>query len=138
MAQEKNFENRVKSWLEVQGIYPAGTPDDKQTAPPCGWFLKMWGGGQYQKSGIPDLLICVNGFFIGCELKATTGTPSELQKKNIRMINSANGIGLVLYPEGFDQFKKIVKGVKQCDTAIQELTALKGACSSTKCAILTE
>lgn len=135
MAAEKQFENKVKNWLEAQGIYAAGKPEDKKTVPEIGWFIKIWGGG-YQKSGIPDLLICVNGFFISCELKGDDGRPSDLQKKNTAAINKSNGIGIILYPDGFEQFKKIVKGVIECRCHIQELNVLKVVNSNTKCGIL--
>lgn len=137
MASEKQFENKVKRWLESEGIYSAGKAQDKKVIPECGWYLKTWGGG-YQKSGIPDLLICVNGFFISAELKGDTGKPSDLQLKNTAAINGSNGIGLVLYPKGFEQFKNIVKGVKKCNVHIAELIALKDAHSSTSCVIVTE
>ena len=57
MAQEKNFENRIKSFLKNEGCY----------------FLKYWVGGNFTKSGIPDLLICCNGSFGAVELKAKSG-----------------------------------------------------------------
>ena len=135
MAEEKSFENKVKQWLQKEGIYAAGTPTDKMDAPLIGWYFKVWGGG-YQKSGIPDLIINVNGFFIGCELKSSTGRASDLQKKNITMINQSNGFGIILYPKGFEEFKTIVKGVKGCSSHIPGLNALKDANSSTSCIIL--
>ena len=137
LGSEKNFETQVKKWLHNQGIYAAGTAKDKMEISPVGWFFKVWGGG-FQKSGIPDLLICVNGFFIACELKADNGKPSELQEKNIQMINQGNGIGIILYPKGFEEFKEIIKGVKNCNIQIQRLNALKLVHSSTKCVILME
>ena len=136
MAAEKNFENRLRAWLHTVGVYPAGMPNDKQTETPMGWYLKIWGGG-FQKSGIPDLLMCVNGIFIAAELKASVGKPTELQVKNIQMVNSGGGIGLVVYPEGFEQFKEIIKGVIQCNFHIAELKHLCNAHTSTKCDTLT-
>ena len=38
MAGEKNFENRLKKWLESEGIYPLGEPVDRMSAPPCGFM----------------------------------------------------------------------------------------------------
>jgi len=137
LAAEKQFENKVKRWLESEGIYAAGTPQDRKKASECGWYLKTWGGG-YQKSGIPDLLICVNGIFISAELKGDSGTPSDLQLKNTAAINGSNGIGVVLYPKGFERFQNIVKGVKKCNVHTAELNALKNAHSSTSCVIVTE
>ena len=126
MAAEKQFENKVKGWLNQL----------KQDGQPIK-FIKIWGGG-FQKAGIPDLICCINGIYFEVELKASNGKPSELQEYNIRVTNEANGIGMILYPEGFDQFKNIVKGVIQCNIHIQGLTVLKAANSNTKCAILTE
>ena len=100
-------------------------------------FIKIWGGGKYQKAGIPDLIACINGIYFEVELKSSTGQPSELQKYNLRLTNIANGFGILLYPEGFDQFKKIVKGVLRCSSHIPELNSLKLAHTSTKCDILT-
>jgi hypothetical protein len=137
MGSEKQFETKVKKWLESEGIYSAGTPEQKITVPQVGWYLKTWGGG-YQKSGIPDLLLCVNGIFISAELKGDSGKPSELQLKNTVSINASGGVGLVLYPKGFEQFKYIVKGVIQCNVHTVELKALKNAHSSTSCVIVTK
>lgn len=137
MAAEKNFENKVKTWLEAEGIYPLGTGADKMPVPPCGYYEKRWGGG-YSKSGLPDMHLTVNFISIDVELKASDGRPSELQKQKVKQINRSQSIGMILYPEGFDDFKKIMKGVKQCNIPIAELTCLKSAGSSTKCNILTE
>jgi hypothetical protein len=110
MASEKQFEQRVRSFFQSQGIYEAGTPDQKIILSIRGWYFKHWGGG-YSKAGIPDLLCNINGFFIAVELKSDTGKPSELQEKNITMINQSNGIGVILYPKGFNEFKKLIKEV---------------------------
>lgn len=136
MAAEKLFEQRVKRWLESEGVYAAGTPRQKITVKECGWYVKTWGGG-LQKSGLPDLIINVNGFFFGVELKSDTGKPSELQEKNVVAINRSQGVGIILYPKGFEQFKRIVEGVKQCKYHIPVLNALKAANSSITCDILT-
>ena len=61
MAGEKNFENRLKKWLESEGIYPLGEPVDRMSAPPCGFYEKRWGGSRYVKSGLPDMRITVKG-----------------------------------------------------------------------------
>lgn len=136
MAAEKQFEKQVERYLASIGVYQAGTAADKMPVDQCGWYTKIWGGG-YQKSGIPDLILCVNSFFIAVELKAPTGKPSELQKLNTSRINKSNGVGIILYPDGFDNFKNLMKGVKQCNAATAELNALKNVHSSTKCNILT-
>ena len=139
MAGEKNFENRVKKWLESEGIYPLGEAMDKMAVPPCGYYEKRWGGGRYTKSGLPDMRIVVCGLAFEMELKDTTGKPSELQKHNIRQINRSGCLAFVLYPEGFDAFKSMVKGVKECqsDVPIAELKRSTVALSNTACDTLT-
>ena len=61
MAGEKNFENRLKKWLESEGVYPLGEPVDRMKAPPCGYYEKRWGGGRYVKAGLPDMRITIRG-----------------------------------------------------------------------------
>ena len=137
MAAEKSFEKRVEKYVMSMGIYQAGTPKQKIDKKPIGWFTKIWGGG-FQKSGIPDLLLCVNGIFISCELKASNGKPSILQEINTQRINETNGIGIILYPEGFESFKKIIKGVIDCKYHIHELKHLKDVNTNSKCVILMD
>lgn len=136
MAEEKLFENKIKRFFHSIGVYPAGFPRDKMDAPLIGWYFKVWGGG-FQKSGIPDIIACVNGITLAIEVKATRGRPSELQKLNVKRINEAGGIAIILYPEGFDELKKIVGGVINCNTHTAALNVLKNALSSSKCDIWT-
>jgi Holliday junction resolvase len=96
MAAEKQFENKVKKFLEDEGC----------------WFLKYWGGAAYTKAGIPDLLVCCNGHFLGIELKAPNGRPSALQLWNIEKIKEAGGTAMVLYPKDFDSFKNLIRELK--------------------------
>ena len=72
------------------------------------WFLKYWGGAAYTKSGIPDLLVCMRGRFLGLEIKAPRGEPSELQLYHLENIRKAGGRGILLYPKDFDNFKEFV------------------------------
>lgn len=137
MAEEKLFEGQVKKYFHSVGIYPAGFPTDRMAVDMVGWYTKIWGGG-FQKSGIPDIIACVNGVFMGIELKASDGRASELQKLNVKRINKSGGVGVVLYPEGFEQFKELLKGVINCGIHIPALIALKNANASTKCVILKE
>lgn len=88
---EKQFENEVKSFLKLNNC----------------WFIKTWGGG-FQRSGIPDIISCVNGYFFGIELKAEKGKPSELQKWNIEKIKESGGIAGIYYPKDFERLKKEV------------------------------
>lgn len=88
---EKKFEEQVKKWLKEHNA----------------WYVKTWSNG-IQRAGIPDLIICWKGRFIGLELKAENGRPSELQKREVDQIKKAGGIAMILYPSGFEDFKKLL------------------------------
>lgn len=94
--KEKQFETQVKAFLKDSGC----------------WFLKTWSNG-VQREGVPDLLVCCNGLFIGVELKAPKGKPSALQLWNIDQIRLAGGIAMVLYPDQFEQFKHMITLLRQ-------------------------
>ena len=49
------------------------------------------------RAGIPDLLCCLNGKFIGIEVKAPGGVVAPLQTANIEMIKHAGGLALIAY-----------------------------------------
>ena len=49
-------------------------------------------GGPYGTSGVPDIICCYKGRFLGLEVKLATGTLTELQKRAIDRINRAGGI----------------------------------------------
>lgn len=126
MAAEKLFEFHLKTWLESEGIYALGTPKRDMTTPPCGTWEKRWGGGKYTKAGLPDMHIVVNGISIEAELKAPNGRPSELQKQKLNQIDDAGGIALVLYPKDFENFKKLVLGIKNSIPSVQYIVDYSG------------
>ena len=104
MAAEKNFENKVKKFLKDSGA----------------WVLKYWGGAAYTKSGVPDLLVCLNGCFIGIELKSPRGQPSDLQLYNLKEIDKSGGCAVLLYPKDFERFRNFVELVQQQNTSARD------------------
>ena len=113
MAKEKQFENKIKRFLESNGIYGLGTPKQKIKIKPIGYWEKRWGGSVYVKRGLPDLHVVVNKINIDVEVKAEDGEPSDLQEKMIEQIKEAGGIALILYPENFEDFKKLIYKLKE-------------------------
>lgn len=95
MAQEKNFENKIKKYIEDQD----------------GWQVKFF-ANRMTKNGIPDILACINGYFLAIEVKAQNGKPSELQKHHVKKINDAGGYAIILYPDQDRQFKALVHRLK--------------------------
>lgn len=108
MAEEKQFENKIKKWLQSIGVYALGSVYDSTTA--IGYYEKRFGCA-YTPSGLPDLHICINGYSIDVELKATKGKPSQLQLRCIEQINNSNGKALLLYPKDFEEFKGVIECV---------------------------
>ena len=49
-------------------------------------------GGPYGTSGVPDIICCYKGRFLGLEVKLPSGRLTELQKRTIEKINRAGGI----------------------------------------------
>lgn len=94
MAAEKKFENKIKTYLEENGH----------------WYVKYWAGPGYTKSGVPDILSCINGKFYGIEVKAPNGRPSLLQLITLRDIRAAGGVGVLLYPKDFEYFIEYING----------------------------
>ncbi|MGG3987713.1 VRR-NUC domain-containing protein [Bacillus smithii] len=77
---EKQIENQIKRYLDSIGAY----------------YLKVH-GSMYQPAGIPDILACINGRFVGIEVKRPHGVVSALQKANIQKIETAGGVAFVAY-----------------------------------------
>lgn len=76
--REKNIENKIKNYLKSKGAY----------------YFKHH-GNQFSQVGVPDVIACYKGRFIGIEVKNETGKTSPLQDINLKMINDAGGIGIV-------------------------------------------
>jgi len=60
-------------------------------------FVKERGGYvarvmKASKKGVPDLLICYRGRFIGCEVKVSGEDPTPLQVYNLDLIGEAGGL----------------------------------------------
>ena len=51
-------------------------------------------GDRYSAPGVPDIIACIQGLFIGIECKMWRGRPSEAQQLHLRDIIKAGGIGL--------------------------------------------
>lgn len=108
MAQEKNFQNYVKSFLKDNNCYTIVTHGDGLS-----------------KRGIPDIITCYNGCFLGIELKANNGRPSALQLENLRQINNSGGYGILLYKSGFDNFVKFISALGNTNKAKNYLIQLQ-------------
>ena len=122
---EKAFEEKLKRWLESEGIYRLGTPKQSMTVPPCGYYEKRW-GSTYSGAGWPDMHIVVHGISIEIELKAPNGRASELQKQKLSQIADAGCIGFIAKPSDFENIKALVRLAKTLNVAIPHLQDMAG------------
>lgn len=86
---EGKLTRNIKEYLKERGAYAEN----------------IWGGG-FQASGIPDILACYNGRFLGLEVKLDYNSPSPIQKAKLAMINKAGGVGQVV--RSVDEVKVIL------------------------------
>lgn len=80
---EATFSRKVQKWLRNQGA----------------WVTKFH-ASNYTAKGVPDLLVCYRGRFIGIELK-TNSSLSDWQHYQGRRIMAAGGVWLALHPNEF-------------------------------------
>ena len=66
-------------------------------------------GGPYGTSGVPDIICCYKGRFIGMECKLPGGKLTELQKRAIMKIDRAGGIARRV--ESVDDARAIVRQI---------------------------
>lgn len=71
------------------------------------YFYPVTGG--YGTSGVPDIVACHNGRFIGIECKSGTNKPTKLQEKNLRDIAAAGGTALVVNEENVEEVAEWLK-----------------------------
>lgn len=106
--REKQFEERVKRWLESVGVYRLGTAADQMPVKPAGYWLKRWGGSKYIPAGVPDMQITIGVFNIDVELKSETGRLDPMQVQKLRQIRDLGGYAIVLRPKDFEEFKHFI------------------------------
>lgn len=63
----------------------------------------------YMSSGVPDIVACVNGKFVGIECKAGDNKPTALQTKNLLDITNAGGTASVINENSLDDLKQLLK-----------------------------
>ena len=95
MTPEKKVKQKVTKLLDSFGVY---------------WFYPVATG--YGSSGIPDLIACVRGRFVGIECKATPkDQPTALQLKNLASIKDQGGIAVVIHAENMEELRNVIDSI---------------------------
>jgi Holliday junction resolvase len=92
MTPEGKVKAQVKKVLDELGAY---------------YFPPATGG--YGRSGIPDIVGCIDGLFFGIECKAQGGKPTALQQREISRITDAGGIALVIDETNVGDLKNLLQ-----------------------------
>ena len=92
MTPEKKVKQRAVAQLKAMGAY---------------YFYPVTGG--FGSSGVPDIVCCLNGRFIGIECKAGKGKTTALQDKNLAAITAAGGLALVVNEENVDLLTQLLE-----------------------------
>jgi hypothetical protein len=91
---EKKVKTKVVAQLKTLGAY---------------YFYPVTGG--YGASGVPDIVACLKGRFIGIECKANGNKPTALQQMNLDKIAAQGGIALVIDETNVNELKGMIENV---------------------------
>ena len=65
--------------------------------------------GGFGNSGVPDVLCCYKGRFVGIECKANGGKPTALQVHNLNSIEITGGIALLINESNVDDLTDMIE-----------------------------
>ena len=92
MTPEKKVKTKVKSILDKVGAY---------------YCMPATGG--YGASGVPDIIACHKGLFLGIECKANGNKATALQNKHLTLIKQAGGYSTVIDEHNVDSLEEVLK-----------------------------
>jgi len=95
MTPEAKVKKKVKEILDQMGVYH---------------FSPMQNG--MGRAGIPDIIGCLDGQFLGIECKAGRGTTTALQERELTRIQNAGGYALVVNEENINQLWEIKEWIQ--------------------------
>jgi Holliday junction resolvase len=91
LTPERKVKNKVVALLKAHGVYY--------------FFPATYGMG---RSGVPDVVCCMRGRFLGIECKAGTNKPTPLQLRELTAIQEAGGVSLVINETNIDTLEKLL------------------------------
>ena len=95
MTPEGKVKKKVKKILDDIGAYH---------------FSPMTAG--YGRSGVPDIIACYKGKFIGIECKAGEGKLTLLQISNMKQINACGGLAIMVNEGNIESLLSLVKEIE--------------------------
>jgi Holliday junction resolvase len=89
---EKKVKDKIVTVLKDEGVY---------------YFFPATHG--YGRSGVPDIIACVNGRFLAIECKAGGGKLTALQVREIEHIRRCGGVAVVANEENWDMVRPLLR-----------------------------
>ena len=89
---EGEIKDQVRKVLDEMGAY---------------YFFPAANG--YGRTGIPDVIACVGGHFIGIESKAGSKQPTTLQQRELDNIEKAEGTSILVNADNINNLKNILE-----------------------------
>ena len=89
---EKKVKDKIVSVLKDEGVY---------------YFFPATHG--YGRSGVPDIIACVDGKFLAIECKAGGGKLTALQVREVEHIRRCGGVAVVANEENWDMVRPLVR-----------------------------
>lgn len=94
LTPESKVKAKVVKILREEGVY---------------YFFPATHG--YGRSGVPDIICCVAGRFLGIECKAGKNKPTALQVHEIEQIRRAGGMAVVVNEDNWDSVRELVRSL---------------------------
>lgn len=91
-GEETKLQRKIQKYLEENNCY----------------HFKVH-GSNYMRAGIPDIICCYKGKFIGIECKIGKNKMSPIQEKHKQEIEESQGIHILAY--SLDDVKKIIENL---------------------------
>jgi Holliday junction resolvase len=93
---EKKVKDKVVSILKSEGVY---------------YFFPATHG--FGRSGVPDIVCCVDGSFLAIECKAGGNKPTVLQEREITAIRNNKGTAIVIDEKNWETVRGVVHKLKE-------------------------
>lgn len=95
VTPEKKVKDKIVAILKDEGVY---------------YFFPATHG--FGRSGVPDIICCVGGKFLGIEVKAGKNKPTLLQVRELERIRIAGGVAIVANDENWDMVRELIRSLK--------------------------
>ena len=86
-GEEGRYQDKIIDWLKEQS------------------YITKFNASGLTKNGVPDIIFCYKGHYMGIEVKRQKGVISDMQQQNLFDIRKNGGYGWCLKPSDWEIFK---------------------------------